>query len=104
MKQIKLENDVVKKGMTKKEHFRLTLIEWRATVNAEAKMRPFGSDQSDLHTALANKIYEYFEIDVNGLALWIEENSTKDEDKIIFEEQDSMTLAMNLIRFLDKIK
>lgn len=108
--KVKLENDVVigKEGMTKKEHFRLTLIEWRATVNAEAKMRPEGSDQSDLHEALANKIYEYFEIDVNKLALWIKDNSITGydapakKDRIIFKEQDALTLAMNLVGFLIK--
>ena len=102
MQKIKLEDDVVKKGMTKKEHFRLTLMEWRATVNATAKMRPTGSDHSDLHEALANKIYEYFKTDVDKLVLWIEENSTKEKDKLIFEEQDIVTLAINLSMFLNK--
>lgn len=102
--KIKLEDDVVieKEGMTKKEHFRLTLMEWRATVNAEAKMRPVGSDQSDLHEALANKIYEYFKTDTNELAMWIESCSKQEEDNVVFKEQDAMTLAMNLALFLDK--
>jgi len=34
------------------------------------------------------------------LRKWIEDNSIKDEDKLIFEEQDSMSFAMNLERFL----
>ena len=110
--KIKLKNDVVieKEGITKKEHFRLTLMEWRATTNADAKMRPTGSDQSDLHTALANKIYEYFEIDVDKLALWIKDNSITGydvpakKDRLIFKEQDALTLAMNLFRFLEEIK
>ena len=102
MQKIKLEDDVVKKGMTKKEHFRLTLMEWRATVNATAKMRPTGSDHSDLHEALANKIFEYFKTDVDKLVLWTAENSVQIEDNLFFEEQDALTLAMNLVRFLDK--
>ena len=104
MQKIKLEDDVIvgKEGMTKKEHFRLTLMEWRATVNATAKMRPTGSDHSDLHEALANKIFEYFKTDVDKLVLWTAENSVQIEDNLFFEEQDALTLAMNLVRFLDK--
>ena len=63
MNKIELKDNVVVGKKSRKEHFRITLIEWRATINAETRSRPMGSDQSDLHEILANKIYEYFEED-----------------------------------------
>jgi len=38
------------------------------------------------------------------LAKYLENNSIKDEDRIIFAEQDAYTLAMNIIKFLKNEK
>jgi len=41
---------------------------------------------------------------IEELRKWIEENSVQIEGNLFFEEQDAMTLAMNLALFLDKLE